>query len=168
MRALRAGLVRLCDLWLRLPGAVRVVGPFAVMGVLWWTSSQTPKPTAPNAFKAFLHNGAHIIAYAGLGGAWLMALLPGPGGGLPAATRRVCITAVVFAVLYGGVDEVHQMYVPGRTSSLWDVASDASGAAIAVTLVLWAFRGGARLARRLGLLLVVALLCVLAATFLPG
>jgi len=39
---------------------------------------------------------------------------------------------VVFSVLYGVSDEIHQIYVPGRTPDSLDVVADAVGAALGV------------------------------------
>ena len=38
----------------------------------------------------------------------------------------------LFALLYGMTDEFHQQFVPGRFSSLMDIAADVAGAVIAV------------------------------------
>jgi hypothetical protein len=42
------------------------------------------------------------------------------------------LAAFLFTVLYGIVDELHQYYVPGRTSDLLDVAADGGGALLYV------------------------------------
>ena len=50
-------------------------------------------------------------------------------GGLPRRiTMRIAVAAVLFAVGYGASDEVHQMFVPGRSAELADLAYDALGA----------------------------------------
>ena len=36
--------------------------------------------------------------------------------------------AILFAILYGGFDELHQFFVPGRVGSVVDVAMDSVGA----------------------------------------
>ncbi|MDP8206512.1 MAG: VanZ family protein [Candidatus Electryonea clarkiae] len=41
----------------------------------------------------------------------------------------------LFCVLYGFGDEFHQMFVPGRNPSIFDVAADAIGAIIGI--ILW-------------------------------
>jgi VanZ family protein len=55
------------------------------------------------------------------------------------AARRwlVCLTVVSFAAAYGMLDELHQSFVPGRDSSLKDVAFDIAGASAAALLVRW-------------------------------
>ncbi len=168
MRLLRAGLVRLLGWWLRIPLAVRLVAPVAVMVVLWYSSSQPPSRRAPSLLRALLHNGAHVVAYCGLGGAWLLALLPSGGEQLAAVSRRVIAAAVGLSVGYGIVDELHQSFVPGRHSSFWDISCDACGAVLAVVLVLWTLSGERRFVTRTALTAALAIASVLAATFLPG
>lgn len=51
--------------------------------------------------------------------------------------------ALLFAVCYGVTDEFHQMFVPGRSASLGDLALDALGAALGLVgavIGAWAFR----------------------------
>jgi len=41
--------------------------------------------------------------------------------------RDVCFIAVVFCACYGLVDEIHQAFVPGRDSSVFDFLADVFG-----------------------------------------
>ena len=52
--------------------------------------------------------------------------------------------AIVAATVYGISDEVHQAFVPSRTSDLWDVAADLAGACVGS--LLW-FLGESRPSR---------------------
>ena len=55
-------------------------------------------------------------------------------GALP---HRLTLPATMaWAVAYGVVDEIHQSFVPGRSSTLFDVALDLAGATAAVALIL--------------------------------
>lgn len=47
----------------------------------------------------------------------------------------LAIYCIGFCGLYGLSDEIHQYYVPGRTSSLYDVGADLLGATLAVYLI---------------------------------
>jgi VanZ family protein len=48
------------------------------------------------------------------------------------------IGAWTFATLYGGIDEWHQSYIPGRSASIYDVLIDSLGASvILLILFLW-------------------------------
>jgi len=42
--------------------------------------------------------------------------------------RHLLLISIVFAVIYGISDEIHQYYVPGRVSSIGDVIADSFGA----------------------------------------
>jgi VanZ family protein len=64
-----------------------------------------------------VRKAAHFTNYGIL--FWL--LIRGPMQGRP-------YTALGFCVFYALIDEGHQIFVPGRTSSLYDVAIDSSGA----------------------------------------
>lgn len=48
---------------------------------------------------------------------------------------RLTIFCVGFCLLYGLSDELHQYFVPGRNSSLYDVAADLFGAIFSVYLI---------------------------------
>ena len=66
---------------------------------------------------ALVRKSAHFTEYGVL--FWL--LLRGPMAGRPYLALTVC-------VLYAFLDEGHQMFVQGRTASLYDVALDSTGA----------------------------------------
>jgi VanZ family protein len=70
-----------------------------------------------NVLHALVRKGAHFFEYTVL--FWL--LLRGPMAGRPYLALSVC-------VVYAFLDEGHQIFVPGRTPSLWDVALDSTGA----------------------------------------
>jgi VanZ family protein len=78
-------------------------------------------PGASAATISMLHGlirkAAHFINYVIL--FWL--LIRGPMAGRPYAALALC-------VCYAFLDEGHQVFVPGRTPSLYDVALDSSGA----------------------------------------
>lgn len=52
----------------------------------------------------------------------------------PAHTRYV--VAWFFTVIYAATDEIHQLFVPGRSGNAFDVCVDATGALLAL-LVVW-------------------------------
>lgn len=150
--------------WLRRPIAVRASVPVGIMALLWWSSSVEPTTRTPNVFRALLHNGMHVVAYAALAGGWLLTLAR---SSWPSSPRAALLVSLVAAVAYGVVDEVHQSFVPGRVCSLADLMTDAAGATLAL-MVLHARLGASRNTRRALLAAVSACLaCVALATFGP-
>ena len=71
----------------------------------------------------------HVAAYAPLGFLMLRALT---GGRLAAITWSRALSAAALSILYGLTDEIHQLYVPGRTADPLDLLADAVGAALGV------------------------------------
>jgi VanZ family protein len=49
--------------------------------------------------------------------------------------ERASIATVVICLFYGALDEVHQMFIPGRSAETLDWFADAFGAAAAVLLI---------------------------------
>lgn len=74
-------------------------------------------PTTIAILHGLVRKCAHFTNYAIL--FWLM--IRGPMTGRPYAALALC-------VCYAFIDEGHQILVPGRTASLYDVALDSSGA----------------------------------------
>lgn len=66
----------------------------------------------------------HFCAYAGLG--WLVARALQPYNSSWHAFKIV-IAGLLGATLYGITDEFHQLFVPGRTADVFDLAMDALG-----------------------------------------
>jgi VanZ family protein len=74
----------------------------------------------------------HAFAYGVLAAAALFAV--------PVELRRrkprlIFLSVVFFCLLYGISDEIHQLFVPFRSSSCLDILADTAGAAIAVLLL---------------------------------
>lgn len=46
--------------------------------------------------------------------------------------KTVGILVVMFCLVYGVTDEYHQSFIPGRSSSIWDMLADTLGAGLAV------------------------------------
>lgn len=89
---------------------------------LFWLSS---RPTLPGPEIPYFDKVAHFGAYALLG-----ALLAWGAD----RSRAPLAVAVVLGLLYGASDEIHQMYVPGRSPDALDWAADAAGVATACFL----------------------------------
>jgi VanZ family protein len=108
---------------LKLPALVLASG-------IWYLSSQTilPKPKGILGFDKF----QHFLAYFALTAAFALWFSREkwrrPGAGLPAL-------AAVAGSAYGGIDEVHQYFVPGRDCNIGDWLFDTLGALAAVAAV---------------------------------
>lgn len=59
---------------------------------------------------------------------------------LPILAASPVISAFLFALCYGALDELHQYFVPGRITDVFDLVADVVGAAIGLTLLV-IFRG---------------------------
>ena len=112
-------------MWLWLPVA-------GYMGMLFVLSAQ-PGGAGPSPFPAWIADAPdwlqHGLAYAGLGLVTLRATASGRWRGVVPTALAV---AWVIATLYGGLDEWHQSFVPGRTPDIRDLAADSVGAALAL------------------------------------
>ena len=83
---------------------------------------------APADLLTFLvRKAAHISAYFVLG-ILLFNLLNEYG----LVVKKVIFISIAIAMLYACTDELHQMFIPGRSGEVRDVLIDAAGAAIGV------------------------------------
>ena len=100
------------------------------MAVIFTASSMTSPFIPAGGDKSW-----HAVGYLGLA----VVVVRGLAGGLPRRiTWRTAVVAVLVSVLYGASDEVHQMFVPGRTAAWDDLLADAVGACVGASLC-WAW-----------------------------
>ena len=102
------------------------------MAAIFYASSLTNPPVPASTDKPI-----HWLAYLGLAVLVVRAL----AGGLP---RRISLgvaaAAVAITITYGATDEVHQLFVPGRTGDVYDLMADAAGAlAGTIACAVWGF-----------------------------
>ena len=72
-------------------------------------------------------------------------VLRGIRAGRPGWRWTWALAALAAAAAYGGLDELHQAFVPTRAASIYDVMIDSSGAALAQAFAAaWALRAGRR------------------------
>ena len=97
--------------------------------------SATEQENIISSLQFFVRKGAHAGAYMLLGfclsGAWLQI------DGIKPLLRAVF--GFIIAVLYSISDEIHQLFIPGRSGELRDVLIDSSGAAVGalVIFLIW-------------------------------
>jgi VanZ family protein len=97
-------------------------GPVALTMVLIFGLSSIPDLSTPGEIS---DKTAHSLAYGVLSLLMFRALA---GGQLKGLTITTAVAAVLLTTMYGLSDELHQMFVPGRTADLADVGADAVGA----------------------------------------
>jgi VanZ family protein len=56
--------------------------------------------------------------------------------------------AWLLTTVYAATDELHQLYVPGRTAAIWDVALDSAGALLALWFLVVCGRSRKKCERR--------------------
>ena len=96
----------------------------AYMAMLFGLSSLSTIPSPPGDLSFY---DVHLIAYAGLSLLTVRALA---NARLHHVTWRVVVAAIAISTAYGVSDEYHQLFVPGRTFELLDIAADAIGSVV--------------------------------------
>ncbi len=71
----------------------------------------------------------HVLAFAGMGFLFFRFFKS-----RKLSFREAYAFAVLFTILYGIGDEVHQFYVPGRSSDVFDILADSIGAILGAPL----------------------------------
>ncbi len=82
-----------------------------------------------NILTLLVRKAAHICAYFVLG-ILLFNLLKEYG----LAAKKMIFISIAIAMLYACTDEIHQMFVPGRSGEVRDVLIDTAGAAAGVVV----------------------------------
>jgi VanZ family protein len=104
----------------------------AWMAFIFYMSSRTGS-SLPSLFT-FQDIAFHAGAYAVLGWLFARALLNRSPG--MEFSKIVCYS-VLFGLVYGVSDELHQLFVPGRQADFFDVLTDSIGAFFGGFFVLW-------------------------------
>jgi VanZ family protein len=103
----------------------------AYMAVIFYVSSLPEAPLPPGVAD----KPTHAFGYLGLAVVMIRAL----AGGLPGRiTGAIAVQGTLLTIAYGVSDEIHQMFVPGRSAELVDLFADAIGAC-AGTACCWAW-----------------------------
>jgi VanZ family protein len=110
-----------------------------IVSVIWVLSSQSvlPVPKGILGFDKF----QHLLAYLALAASLVFWFSPHQRR---LRRLRTFLLLVAISSLYGAIDELHQLYVPGRDCNIWDWIADTLGAFLGA--------GAALLADRLALL----------------
>lgn len=105
-------------------------------GALFVVSSMPQPPMSELVFK-WGDKVTHGVAFLG------MAILAWHAARklFPNLSRRLHLAVgALFASLYGATDELHQYFVPGRTSDIYDWIADTAGALLAVLILALVLR----------------------------
>lgn len=105
----------------------------AYLALIFYLSSQSD-PLPDLTFRVW-DKALHATEYGGLGVLLSLALL---ASGV--APRRALFIAALGASVYGATDEVHQAFVPNRSSDVRDWAADTVGGALGVAAVAISLR----------------------------
>lgn len=106
----------------------------AWMAVIFLLSAQS----AIHIPRLFFHQdkALHSLLFATLG--FLLSLLVMADSAKPAFWQVAIVTLLVMG--YGGLDEFHQSFVPGRTPDILDLAADTLGGLVSALLVMVVMR----------------------------
>jgi VanZ family protein len=110
----------------------RFIVPLAWMAVIWMLSSlpAAADQTIGGIFlPTLLQKTAHLVVYAVLGSLWFWVFDFGR------LVKAAAVWACCLTTAYAAVDEFHQTFVPGRYGSPWDVALDAVGVLLGLTII---------------------------------
>ena len=92
------------------------------------------------ALHALIRKTAHVTEYGVLAALWFIALTRERRW----SARRAAWLAILVAIAWASLDELHQATVPSRTPSVGDVGFDAAGAVIAASLARVGWRQAIR------------------------
>lgn len=95
-----------------------------ILALTSWPSPPDVVPAVPGSDKV-----AHFTVYAILGHLVARALRS-------PVSLRTRLNAITAMVIFGFIDELHQVLIPGRSASVWDWTADAVGASTGLLLGL--------------------------------
>ena len=92
---------------------------------IFYISSLTFTGTPKEGF-AYLPIIYHFLAFASLCAFLLISLIKGNK-----SKKRLIWIGIIIAIVYGISDEIHQLFVPGRSGNFQDVLTDSAGVIVA-------------------------------------
>ena len=96
------------------------------MALIFYLSSRPAPPAAKELPIILQMKVVHLFEYGFLSLLFYWALANTTG----LSQARCFLWAVVLTVLYGVTDEIHQLFVPTRTASFWDLVANFIGASL--------------------------------------
>ena len=108
-----------------------VIIPLVVYWIGLFILTTIPADKVPQLFEN-QDKYEHFIAYAGL--AFLLSLALYFQKKSILISSKAFLFTIVFILIYGAVDEVHQLFIPGRWCDFYDWLADSFGGLIGVTI----------------------------------
>lgn len=107
------------------------LAPVAYMGFIWFLSSRPSDAVVRlGTYDSLIKESLHLVEFAILYVLFVLAFLTFG----PLNRRRNCV-AVVLAIAYGCLDELHQYFVPSRSADFIDIIKDVIGVCVAWYIV---------------------------------
>jgi len=108
-----------------------------IAGTLWFLSSQStlPQPPGPLSWDKL----QHLLAYGVFG--FAVGLWMSPTFWKNRTVLALLVTTIIGSA-YGAIDEIHQYFVPGRHSNVWDWVANTLGSlwgALAIMITMKKF-----------------------------
>lgn len=102
-------------------------GPVVLWGLVIFGLSSIPGSQIPDVGFTFADKVAHVGVYGVLGALFFRAWRHSRRG---AAASAIVALAALSALAYGVTDEIHQMFVPNRSSEVLDLVADLVGGVV--------------------------------------
>jgi VanZ family protein len=112
---------------------LRDQAPVLVWMALIFTASSIPSGRFPDVSIFRFDKLIHLVIYGVLG--FLMHRALSRQSRFPLLARWAALWSVLFCVLYGVSDELHQSFVPGRDMSGYDLIANTAGALLSAVIV---------------------------------
>jgi VanZ family protein len=110
-----------------------VYAPLVLYWIILLIATSLPAPDLPDVWGS--DKLKHFLAYAVL--AFLLNLTLLVQEKRPLSFKKAAFMTVGICLMYGMFDEIHQMFIPGRSAELLDLAADLTGALTGVLPVLF-------------------------------
>ena len=105
--------------------------PVILYSILIFVLSSFPLNDFPSVPVAEFDKLIHFIEYAIFG---IFLMLAFTNMRSVKVVRSAIMISLIVGICYAGTDEIHQWFVPGRNSSIFDLIADAAGVVIGVIL----------------------------------
>ncbi len=107
--------------------------PLCGWALVMLTASSMPGTSIPTIEIVNWDKGAHCLEYAILGAFWVRLWLH-----IPKMSQHPFAYGLLCTILFGALDEIHQLFIPLRSADILDWAADSCGALIGCSLY-WGF-----------------------------